>query len=96
MIDICDFAVGLSRQLYGLTIASERPGHRLMEKWHPLGRGRCHQRVQLPGSGVVLERGARAGLRRSRRVEAVREDAAHRAGLPGAVEAPPRRGARRG
>jgi len=37
MIDICDFAVGLSRQLYGLTIASERPGHRLAEQWHPLG-----------------------------------------------------------
>lgn len=37
MIDICDFAVGLSRQLYGLTIASERPGHRMMEQWHPVG-----------------------------------------------------------
>ena len=37
MIDICDFAVGLSRQLHGLTIASERPGHRLMEQWHPMG-----------------------------------------------------------
>ena len=37
MIDICDFAVGLSRQLHGLTIASERPGHRMMEQWHPLG-----------------------------------------------------------
>lgn len=37
MIDICDFAVGLSRQLYGLTIASERPGHRMMEAWHPAG-----------------------------------------------------------
>jgi aldehyde dehydrogenase (NAD+) len=37
MIDICDFAVGLSRQLYGLTIASERASHRLMEQWHPLG-----------------------------------------------------------
>ncbi len=37
MIDICDFAVGLSRQLYGLTIASERVGHRMMESWHPLG-----------------------------------------------------------
>ena len=36
-IDICDFATGLSRQLYGLTIASERPGHRMMEQWHPLG-----------------------------------------------------------
>lgn len=37
MIDICDFAVGLSRQLYGLTIATERPDHRMMETWHPLG-----------------------------------------------------------
>jgi aldehyde dehydrogenase (NAD+) len=37
MIDICDFAVGLSRQLYGKTMPSERPGHRLMETWHPLG-----------------------------------------------------------
>ncbi|MFL5368080.1 MAG: aldehyde dehydrogenase family protein [Myxococcales bacterium] len=37
MIDICDFAVGLSRQLHGLVIASERPSHRLMEQWHPLG-----------------------------------------------------------
>jgi aldehyde dehydrogenase (NAD+) len=37
MIDICDYAVGLSRQLYGLTIASERPGHHMREMWHPLG-----------------------------------------------------------
>ncbi|WP_297508057.1 aldehyde dehydrogenase family protein [uncultured Caulobacter sp.] len=37
MIDICDFAVGLSRQLHGLTIASERPGHAMRETWHPLG-----------------------------------------------------------
>jgi len=37
MIDICDFATGLSRQLHGLTIASERPGHRMMESWQPLG-----------------------------------------------------------
>jgi aldehyde dehydrogenase (NAD+) len=37
MIDIADFAVGLSRQLHGLTIASERPEHRMMEQWHPLG-----------------------------------------------------------
>ena len=36
-IDVCEFAVGLSRQLYGLTIASERPNHRMMEQWHPLG-----------------------------------------------------------
>ena len=37
MIDICDFAVGLSRQLYGLTIKSERPNHRMFEQWHPMG-----------------------------------------------------------
>jgi len=37
MIDICDFAVGLSRQLYGLTIASERPGHKMLELWQPIG-----------------------------------------------------------
>lgn len=37
MIDICDFALGLSRQLYGLTMASERPGHKMMETWHPMG-----------------------------------------------------------
>src|SRR5205823_2702512 len=37
MIDICDFSVGLSRQLYGLAMHSERPGHRMYEQWHPLG-----------------------------------------------------------
>jgi aldehyde dehydrogenase (NAD+) len=37
MIDICDFAVGLSRQLYGLSMHSERPLHRMYEQWHPLG-----------------------------------------------------------
>ncbi|MGN9910028.1 L-piperidine-6-carboxylate dehydrogenase [Phytohabitans sp. LJ34] len=37
MVDVCDFAVGLSRQLYGRTMPSERPGHRMMETWHPLG-----------------------------------------------------------
>jgi aldehyde dehydrogenase (NAD+) len=37
MIDICDFSVGLSRQLYGRTIATERADHRMMETWHPLG-----------------------------------------------------------
>ena len=77
MIDICDFAVGLSRQLYGLTIASERPGHRMMEQWHPLGPCGDH-RVQFPGRGLGVERGARAGLRRSGGLEAEREDAALR------------------
>ena len=43
MIDICDFAVGQSRMLYGLTIQSERPSHRLMEQWHPLGSSPCNQ-----------------------------------------------------
>ena len=37
MIDVCDLAVGLSRQLYGLTMGSERPDHKLMEQWHPAG-----------------------------------------------------------
>ena len=37
MIDICDFGIGLSRQLYGLSMHSERPGHRMYEQWHPLG-----------------------------------------------------------
>jgi aldehyde dehydrogenase (NAD+) len=59
MIDICDFAVGLSRQLYGLTIATERPGHRMMETWHPLGRLRRDLGLQLPRRGLVVERGAR-------------------------------------
>jgi aldehyde dehydrogenase (NAD+) len=56
MIDICDFAVGLSRQLYGLTIASERPGHRMMETWHPMGPSgvgmqRSRSSVGTPSSG---------------------------------------------
>ena len=47
-IDICDFAVGLSRQLYGLTMASERPGHRMMETWHPLGVVGCVTAFNFP------------------------------------------------
>ena len=67
MIDICDFAVGLSRQLYGLTMHSERPRHRMYEQWHPLGVGRRdHRRLQFPGRGLVLERGHRRRLRRRR------------------------------
>ena len=76
MIDICDFAVGLSRQLYGLTIASERPNHRMIEQWHPLGPVGVITRLQLPGRGLGVERGAGAGLRRSGDLEAEREDAA--------------------
>ncbi len=63
MIDICDFAVGLSRMLYGLTIQSERPNHRLMEQWHPLGVVGVIQRFQFSGRGLVVERGAGRGLR---------------------------------
>ncbi len=48
MIDIADFAVGLSRQLYGLTMPSERPGHRLMEQWHPLGVVGCITAFNFP------------------------------------------------
>ena len=80
MIDICDFAVGLSRQLYGLAIASERPGHRMTETWHPDGAVRGHFRLQFSGRGLVVERGAGAGLRRSGDLEAVGKDAALGAG----------------
>ena len=79
MIDICDFAVGLSRQLYGRTMPSERPGHRLMETWHPLGVVARHLRVQLPRRGVGVEHRARAGLRRHRGLEAVGDHPAGRA-----------------
>lgn len=48
MIDMCDFAVGLSRQLYGLTIASERPRHRMFEQWHPLGPVGCITAFNFP------------------------------------------------
>ena len=87
MIDICDFAVGLSRQLYGLTIASERPGHRMIETWHPLGPVAVDHARSTSRSRSGLERRAGARLRRPRDLEAVREDAAHRARLPGAAAA---------
>ena len=48
MIDMCDFAVGLSRQLYGLTIATERPNHRMLEQWHPLGPVGCITAFNFP------------------------------------------------
>jgi aldehyde dehydrogenase (NAD+) len=50
MIDICDFAVGLSRQLYGLTMQSERPGHRMYEQWHPLGPVGVVTAFNFPGA----------------------------------------------
>ena len=48
MIDMCDFAVGLSRQLYGLTVASERTSHRMFEQWHPLGPIGCITAFNFP------------------------------------------------
>ena len=55
MIDICDFAVGLSRQLHGLTMHSERPGHRMYEQYHPLGGGGHYFCLQLPCRCLGLE-----------------------------------------
>ena len=66
MIDIADFAVGLSRQLYGLTMHSERPLHRMYEQWHPLGVVGVISRVQFSRRGLVMECADRGGLRRLR------------------------------
>ena len=64
MVDICDFAVGLSRQLYGNTMASERPNHRMYEHWHPLGPvGHCLRR-RAGNLGRAAQRG---GLRSATR-----------------------------
>ena len=78
MIDICDFAVGLSRQLYGLTMPSERPGHKMAEYWHPMGVVGVDHGVQLSGSGVVLERSTCPGLREQRGLETFRENPSSR------------------
>ncbi len=63
MIDICDFAVGQSRMLYGLTIQSERPSHRLMEQWHPLGVVARDLGIQFSSRRLVVERRPGGGLR---------------------------------
>ena len=55
MIDICDFAVGLSRQLHGLTMHSERPGHRMYEQYHPLGVVGIISAFNFPVAVLVLE-----------------------------------------
>ena len=76
MIDIADFAVGQSRMLYGKTMHSERPGHRMYEQWHPLGVvGRRH-RVQLSGCRLGMERDARSSLRQRNDMETFAENAA--------------------
>ena len=74
MIDICDFAVGLSRQLHGLTMHSERPDHRMYEQWHPIGAGGYYQCIQLPRCRMELERDAGMGVRRCMRMETERKD----------------------
>ena len=83
MIDICTFAAGLSRQLAGLTVPSERANHRMMETWHPLGVTGIISRLQLPRRRLELERRARARLRQLHRLEALRKNSAHRSRHPG-------------
>ena len=81
MIDICDFAVGLSRQLHGLTIASERPGHRLMETWHPMGPCAVITAFNFPVAVWSWNAALALVARRPGDLEAVGQDAAHRARL---------------
>ncbi len=76
MIDICDFAVGLSRQLYGLTIATERPGHRMMETWHPLGVIGIISAFNFPVAVWAWNAALAHRLRQQHSLEAVRKDAA--------------------
>ena len=78
MIDIADFAVGQSRMLYGLSMHSERPRHRMYEQWHPLGVVGIISRLQFPGRGLVVERVPRRRLRRHLRLEALAPHAALR------------------
>ena len=88
MIDIADFAVGLSRQLYGLTMHSERPGPSHVRAVASAGHRGRDQRLQFSGGGVVVERDDRGGVRRLRAVEAVLGDAA--GGHRGAEDLQPR------
>ncbi|WP_066912149.1 L-piperidine-6-carboxylate dehydrogenase [Millisia brevis] len=98
MIDICDFGVGLSRQLYGLTIATERPGHRMMEQWHPLGPIAVITAFNFPvavwswntvlalvsGDTVVWKPSEKTPLT-GLAVQAIMEEAARRAGADPAI-----------
>ena len=71
MIDICDFAVGLSRQLHGFTMHSERPGHRMYEQYHPLGIVGIISAFNFPGCRMELEYHACMGLWRCMCLEAL-------------------------
>jgi aldehyde dehydrogenase (NAD+) len=100
MIDICDLAVGLSRQLHGLTIASERPGHRMMEQWHPLGVVGVISAFNFPvavwswnaalafvcGDAVVWKPSEKT-LLTALACQALISEAAHRVGAPAAISA---------
>jgi acyl-CoA reductase-like NAD-dependent aldehyde dehydrogenase len=79
MIDIADFAVGQSRMLYGNTMHSERPQHRMYEQWHPLGVVGVISAFNFPGGRVVVECLPGGHLRQCHGVEALAEDAAVRA-----------------
>ena len=83
MIDICDFAVGLSRQLYGLTIATERPGHRMMETWHPLGVIGVISAFNFPVAVWAWNAALAIVCRQRRRLEAIGKDPAHCACIAG-------------
>ena len=76
MIDIGEFAVGLSRQLYGLTMHSERPGHRMYEQWHPLGLVGIISAFNFPVAVWAWNCVRRRGVRRHRDLEALAQDAA--------------------
>jgi len=69
---------GNSRQLFGLTIATERHEHRMAETWHPLGVTGIIFGVQFPGRGLGMECSAGTGLRQQHRLETVGEDASYR------------------
>ena len=100
MIDVCDLAVGQSRQLFGLTIASERPGHRMMEQWHPLGVVGVISAFNFPvavwswntalalvcGDAVVWKPSEKTILT-ALACQALLSEAARRAGAPAAVSA---------
>ena len=87
MVDICDFALGLSRQLYGLTMASERPGHRMMETWHPLGPIAVITAFNFPVAVWSWNFCAGHRLRRFRGLETLRKNTDHRTGLPASFPA---------
>ena len=78
MIDICDFAVGLSRQLYGLTMHSERPGHRMYEQWHPLGPIGVITAFNFPVAVWSWNAAIAAVCGDTHGLEAIAHDAAHR------------------